>query len=241
MSSESSWAGRKRRLLLFLTVLCLSLFATGAWAQFTPGQPVYVDIEATGAETGENWDDALTSIPQALQVAEGNSLPQVWVAEGLYQDPFSLRSNIAVYGGFAGAEVVLAERDPEARLTIIDVSKAENGLPTSTAVSLGTSIGSARLDGFLVTGARNASGNGGGLWVNSFGTGNVIASCTFTGNYALRGGGMDVGVQQSLLVENCRIVGNEAEERGGGINMGGAGQLRLTDCVVANNRAGRGG
>ena len=75
----------------------------------------YVNDDATGAEHGTSWQDAFTDLQSALAVAVAGD--QIWVAAGTYKPSlsidgsadartasFSLKSGVALYGGFAGVE-----------------------------------------------------------------------------------------------------------------------------------------
>ncbi|MFD0964627.1 beta strand repeat-containing protein [Pseudofulvibacter geojedonensis] len=81
--------------------------------------PVFVDINATGANDGSSWANAFTDLQSGIQAAASTTLKQVWVAKGTYKPHASDRNvsfnfnvgNLTVYGGFAGTEVVLSERD----------------------------------------------------------------------------------------------------------------------------------
>ncbi len=75
----------------------------------------YVKADAAGAGDGSSWKDAYTGLQEAIDAA--TVLDQVWVAAGAYAAThdtdaaaFSLRSNIGIYGGFAGNEATLQER-----------------------------------------------------------------------------------------------------------------------------------
>ena len=109
--------------------LCwILLFGLVLYAQ---GQTIlYVDIDATGSNTGTSWTDAYTDLQDALSLSNNNSSTnfQVWVAEGYYlptvgfnlggsggglgrDKTFYIKKNIEIYGGFSGIESQLSERD----------------------------------------------------------------------------------------------------------------------------------
>jgi hypothetical protein len=81
----------------------------------------YVDANATGNNDGSSWTDAYTSFNSALNsVSSGD---EIWVAKGVYKpslpgglinQSFELDVNakdVKIYGGFAGTETDLSDRD----------------------------------------------------------------------------------------------------------------------------------
>jgi len=84
------------------------------------GSVVYVDQAATASENGSSWTDAVRLPSQGLLIAQGFSVPQVWVADGTYADPIILVGGTAVYGGFQGTETQLSQRDPAQYVTTIN-------------------------------------------------------------------------------------------------------------------------
>jgi hypothetical protein len=78
---------------------------------------IYVRSGATGANDGSSWADAYTSLQSALAVAVSGD--QIWVAAGRYTPTtgtdrnasFALKDGVAVYGGFAGTEALLSQRN----------------------------------------------------------------------------------------------------------------------------------
>lgn len=98
----------------------------------TAGDPVpstlFVDADATGAETGLSWADAFTDLQDALALAAtlDEDEIQVWVTEAIYvptknEDPsiaFEVPSGIKLYGGFDGTETTLEER-PVSSYTVL--------------------------------------------------------------------------------------------------------------------------
>ena len=91
----------------------------------TVGSIIYVKAGSEGS--GLSWDDALGEINQAVTLASttGNR-HDIWVAKGTYLGDTSLVSAISLsegvnlYGGFAGTESSLEERDVKTNVTIID-------------------------------------------------------------------------------------------------------------------------
>ena len=49
---------------------------------------------------------------------------QVWVAAGTYVGCITLKAGVALYGGFAGRETDLSQRDWTANVTILDGNQA---------------------------------------------------------------------------------------------------------------------
>jgi hypothetical protein len=77
----------------------------------------YVNGAATGSNSGQSWANAFTDLQSALKEAQSGD--QIWVAKGTYKPTsgsdrtisFVLDAGVAVYGGFAGTETQLSQRD----------------------------------------------------------------------------------------------------------------------------------
>ena len=75
---------------------------------------IYVNYNATGANTGTSWTNAFTSFQSGLNAAVSGD--KIWVARGTYKpsydygeggtryNHFQMKSNVAIYGGFDGTE-----------------------------------------------------------------------------------------------------------------------------------------
>ena len=98
----------------------------------TVSAQLYVDVNATGANNGSSWTDALTDLSTAITL--GNALnTDIWVAAGTYKphassrgESFIIKSNVRMYGGFNGTETSLSERDFTNNLTILSGDLSEN-------------------------------------------------------------------------------------------------------------------
>lgn len=211
----------------------------------TPATRLYVKANASGAQTGLSWNDAFTSLQDALNYGCPTALTEIWVASGTYKPgttrsaSFAMLPNVSIYGGFTGTESDLSQRP---RIDPI------NGSPSSSTLSgdVGPSLAayhviynpnslnltsSARLDGFVISGG-NANGlldnqlNGGGIYNDGSGSGHVcnptIANCLFANNQtsayggAIYNGGRNSGLSSPTLI-NCAFTGNYARIDGGAI------------------------
>lgn len=191
-------------------------------------QLLYVDSSAKGTGNGSTWANAFTNLKDAV----ANSCPlitQIWVAKGTYKpttnnsrdSSFTMKNNLAIYGGFAGGETLLNQRNLRTNSTILsgDIGIANDYSDNTYNVVRNISNGlnsTAILDGFVVTG-----GNGNGAGFGSYG-----------------GGIINVNSAPSFF--NCSIVGNNAAGYGGGMYNNGSSPL-VINSVIAGNTALYGG
>lgn len=132
---------------------------------------LFVRHSATGADNGLLWGSAFTNLQSAIDSAATiatDSLPvQLWVAEGTYfpttgldrDTSFSMKNNVAIYGGFLGNETNLSQRDFVDNETILsgnigdpnDSTDNSNHVILNTAASFALRITkTAVLDGFVI-------------------------------------------------------------------------------------------
>jgi predicted outer membrane repeat protein len=85
----------------------------------------YVHQSATGANSGQSWQDAFSDLQLALETAQAGD--DIWVAKGTYfptpttdrNISFEPASGVKLYGGFTGAETDLNQRNWEVNETIL--------------------------------------------------------------------------------------------------------------------------
>ena len=199
-----------------------------------------------------SWDDAC-DLQFALSLAEAGD--QVWVATGTYKPTtdtdrlatFQMKSGVAIYGGFAGTETNLAERDWETNLTTLsgDIGTLDDSADNSYHVVTGSGVDeTAILDGFTIT-AGNANGGtphnlGGGMY-NPSGSPTLIND-TFSNNSANYGGG---GIYNdnygSPTLINVTFSSNSATINGGEIYNNYYSSPTLIDVSFSNNTASNNG
>lgn len=234
------------------------------------GGIIYVNKNATGTGNGISWENAYTNLQKALSVAEAGN--QIWVAAGTYYPDegdgqtdndrsasFVINSDVEVFGGFAGYEYDIDERDIATNQTIlsgdIDNSPDDNSQNSYHVVWFEQASKQTTLDGFTITGGNAdysslPDNSGGGIYVNGdMGSCNpIIRNCNIVFNSAAHvGGGImnngDDGFANPTLI-NCRISNNSANDAGGIYNDcdNGVSNPTLINCLVANNQAsGKGG
>ena len=230
---------------------------------------IYVDASAIGADTGLNWADAFPSLQDALAAAVDGD--QIWVAAGVYYPDegvgmtnddrlatFALFNGLAVYGGFAGGETSLSQRDWETNVTVLsgDIEQNDttdpNGVVTDVAniagsnayhvVTGGGTDSSAVLDGFTITaGQANGSGwpdgNGGGMFNNN--SSPALTNVSFSGNQSGNDGGGIANYNSNPILTNLIFTSNVATYGGGMSNYYSS--PTLTDVSFSGNQANSGG
>ncbi|HQN01134.1 MAG TPA: SUMF1/EgtB/PvdO family nonheme iron enzyme, partial [Candidatus Hydrogenedentes bacterium] len=221
--------------------ITLTLFWTGGdpvtWERrLLPGiqtNIIYVDAERGRDEDGfgGSWAAPFRTLDHALTKAEDSfGVDQVWARAGTYtgteSDGITLRTGIALYGGFSGNETLLDERDlATGTASIIDGENARRCV---------TGANNALLDGFTLT--KGASSSGAGIFCDN--TAPEIRNCCIINNASSDNGG---GVRcQNTRSEaprfvNCVIAKNSANGEGAGISVWVDSQAAFFFCTIANN------
>lgn len=213
---------------------------------------VYVDVANTsGVEDGTSWATAFTRIQDGINAAASLGGEDVWVADGTYAERRShadgalvLAPGVSVYGGFAGSEISLAQRDWTRHVAVIDGRNARGG---SAAYHVVLGSDGADLDGFTITGGNANNGNawrdrGAGMLNSAVSP--TVRHCTFRNNSATHGGaGMFNASGAAPLVDACRFEQNTAT--GGFLSQGYGGAVQnyngaaptFSNCVFFENTA----
>ena len=265
------------RSILFIIATVISIaFITHYPSSFAGNTIRYVNHAATGANNGTSWTNAYTSLQDALTAAPSGT--QIWVAKGIYYpdvgtgqvndavaSTFTLNDGVAIYGGFAGFETFLTERDWTANLTVLSGDLQQDDTTTNGVVTDPTDIAatpnaahvvsssyatlSAILDGFTITAGQAAGLNspnqsGGGIYNEK--SSPTLNNLTIIGNSASDntatgyGGGM-VNLHGSNPTLTNIIISNNAAPNGGGIDNFDGSNPTLTNVTLSGNSATFGG
>ena len=178
---------------------------------------IYVKSGEMG--NGSAWGNALGSLQDALAAASSGD--QIWVAAETYTpgsertSTFELKDGVAIYGGFAGTESNLSQRDVEDNVTILsgDIGDAGDAkdhvyhVVTATRSCLDPLTKPVILDGFTIIGG-NADGTetdqnkGGGIFIDTADPilSNLIFRSNNAGNDKIIGSGGAIFAKRSNLI-----------------------------------------
>ncbi|MBN9349895.1 MAG: T9SS type A sorting domain-containing protein [Chitinophagaceae bacterium] len=199
-------------------------------------QPVKWFVKPGSLDAGISWSEAGDFQTVIDKADNGDS---VFVAKGTYQPAsgyqFIMRPGVKIYGGFAGTESSLSQRDLSAGNASILKGNGSRVINGGIAVKR-----DAVLDGFTITGGNAGFFYGGGMYNHAVSP--TIANCTFVGNSATRGGGM-YNESSAPNIINCIFTDNTATGFGGAMcNISTRPSLMITNCTFFNNNgAGFGG
>ncbi|HTN45274.1 MAG TPA: T9SS type A sorting domain-containing protein [Flavipsychrobacter sp.] len=234
----------------------------------------YVSNLGSDANNGQSWLTAFETLQAAMSAATTGD--QVWIEKGVYKPTgngtgrsvcFKLKNNVEVYGGFAGSESYLSERDTallhttnETVLTgdllgddvpgdtTLTVNKTDNAFRVFNHVTADALNSTAVLNGVTITGACATTGGTGGATTGG-GIYNQLCSPTFIevyikGNIANNGGGVYVtgttGSAAQFCIPtftNCLISGNIANTTGGGAYCISNASPVFTNVTIAGNKS----
>jgi hypothetical protein len=240
------------------------------------GPVVFVKPSAAGDGSGSSWANASNDIQAMIDIsADYPGITEIWAAAGAYTPAhvppsadtttdrdrtFWLKAGIKLYGGFAGTETLLSQRNWTSNLTILsgdfDGDDGGNALDGFTGmgenayhVVLGVNIpddGETVLDGFTISGGNAGTLNstitvdgktinrwfGGGMSNSS--SSPVLTNVTISGNQADVGGGM-CNYYSSPVLTSVTISGNQAGS-GGGMSNDHSSPV-LTNVTISGNQA----
>lgn len=207
-----------------ILAICLALSAQ-AW-----GAVIHVAKSGGNANTGMSWEQAKATVQAGIDSASAGD--EVWVASGVYDESVTLKVGVALYGGFAGAELSRDDRDWTRNRTTIDAAGLHGWNPSPVTIADG-SDSRTRVDGLTIRGGYLNPG------VRCYNGSAVIVNNYITGNNATYGGGVFCSRGTPQILRN-RIVGNVGWKSGGGIYCVYGGAI-VCDNVISGNSAGFGG
>ena len=230
---------------------------------------IFVDIAKIAApiQNGNSWATAYGNLQTGLAAAAAvvvSAPAEVWVAQGTYKPTttttrtiyFNMPSNVKVYGGFAGIENALNDRNFRTNITVLsgDIGAANIASDNSYhVVILDGSSNTTLLDGFTITGGyanfdpkrvvnapvlaapiSSTIETGGGVVVQNAGS-PIIANCTIVNNAAVIGGGIYANNASIPKIMACKIMSNQATF-GAGIYFQDVSNGSINNTLISGNK-----
>ena len=216
-------------------LVCLGVKSNDVMVMIT--NKIFVDIAKIAApiQDGNTWATAYGNLQTAVTASTAGL--EVWVAKGTYKPTttttrtiyFNVPSGVTVYGGFAGTEATLTDRNFRTNVTILS---GDIGTPTLESdnsyhvVVFNGSSNTTVLDGFTITGGNanfdpkttfsvttslttSTIETGGGIVVQNAGM-PMIVNCTVINNAAVSGGGLYASDASMPNIMACKFMGNQA-------------------------------
>ncbi len=233
-----------KQLFLSFVVMLLSVsFHTTAQVTY------YVDsAHGNDAFAGTSWGTAFRNVTRAVTAAAASTAPEVsiWIAQGTYTPiegiatlPADLRDtafsfyrgdgigrSLKVYGGFAGVEVNVNDRDAF-HSTYLEGNIATGLFSYHVVVIAGLAATS---DSVIIDGITIRHGNAVGSSVAKTYNGVATDSRAGSGIYLSSAG------SSKLALRNCKFVTNYNARMGGGVYMANSNPL-VADCSFISNSA----
>lgn len=245
----------------YLNILFAAAFLASSLA-LSAQNIIYVRATASGANDGTTWANAYTNLNTALNAAQAGS--QVWVAAGTYKptdigadSTFYVKSGVSLYGGFAGTETSLAQRNLAANSAVLngdiqgddvdDNFTANRSDNVTHVVTVADSATQVVVDGFTirngstttVTTASLRFRSGGGLFLRGQAT---LRNLYFTQNTGLLGGGLAIQefISNGSVVEDCIFDKNYSGTAGAALTTIRADSVVIRNCIIRENSTNRG-
>jgi hypothetical protein len=222
---------------------------------------IYVDIDATGNNSGTSWQDAFNDLGDALDIAAHGD--RIWLAEGTYISPglnflfdpiWQLPDGVALIGGFSGNETEEAQAAPWLHESIISGNAGNPNLQSdNTSGLLGCSdsnngtylYGLIFEDNYIEVQAdqpalvlfNNADPEPDAVYT-------TLENCIFRNNVSLNSStscallsveSAALGNQASLQMENCLFVNNTGNGSLIAATISNACSIAMNNCTLTEN------
>lgn len=232
------------------------LYAYTEIIRLTPAEPevFYVSNSGSDANDGKSWNASFSSLQKAITEAEKIGGGNIWIKAGEYDfgEAVELKSNVYIYGGFAGTEKSLEERVGGNETVIsgggthriftangienvkLDHLTLANGKAESE-VSTGNAVLYARDSELYMRGITLRNNNSDGQ-VYADGSTMSISDCEFLNNTGI---GVYILNNSKTEIVSSVFDGNLS---GGGIWVSKDSSANISYCSILNNSAtGNGG
>ncbi len=251
--------------LIALFVVFSSMFIQAK--EVSSASRIYVKWDAVGSNDGTSWTHAYVDLQDALAVAVSGD--EIWVAMGTYKPTsgsdrtaaFRLKSDVGIYGGFAGWETSRDQRDWETNIvtlsgdllgndnSIIDINEPTRSENNYNVVFSDGVDATAILDGFTITGGnanyeyivQHVNDNGAGIHNNNSSIA-TYRNLIIENNSARNGGGVSNN-GSSPTFKNVTFRNNTANAAAGGgmSNLDSSNPIISESVFDGNSAASSGG
>lgn len=203
--------------------------------------------------SGESWADALGNLQEAINISfDGFEGVDIWLAEGIYfpdtsgltdkrMASFILRNNVSIYGGFAGVETDLSQRDYTTNISRLsgDFRKTETFSDNSYSVVRATNLDTTVvLDGVTISDGSSIDNNinydsGAGMKINNSDI--SVRNTTIENNFVrFKGGGVIVEFSNPVFYR-VKVINNKSYGNGAGMFFY-LSNPTINSCEILNNR-----
>lgn len=177
----------KNRLFCLMITAALLLPAASLWSAV-----IHVSTTGNNANDGLSWNQAKLTVQAGLNAAASGD--EVWVAAGIYVERVTLKSGVALYGGFIGSETERDQRDWSANTTVLDGDESGSVVTSPSGATTDT-----RVDGFTIQNGTAYSGGG----IYCYRSSPTVANNTVRHNTAsVNGGGFYLSESHPVIVDN---------------------------------------
>ena len=223
-----------------------------------PTPITYVNISATGNNDGTSWADAYTSLQDALINAPASN--NIWVAKGTYK-PHASNANVSfianntIYGGFAGTETNVSDRDLSLIHTTNEtILSGDLNNDDATTISfndttrddnskhvLEIATNNIEVNGFTIKdGNANGTGDdrfGAGIFKERNAANTTIKNCVIKNNVSSNSGaGLAItSLDDSIIIIDACIIENNLSPVGSGIDYHMSTPGKTMNITVTNS------